>query len=137
MTVQVYLRWDGMTDVDRKAQDYNHGRAADGIKCGQAGFLHDFNRPNYTSIMLGGHTFSYGHQEHPVASAELLNRLPDTIEQLQDFGDTYGYGDDNDGWFNEHYKGGWTHYHYMIIGFIAKVAQLEGEGLNPKVYVSW
>lgn len=114
MSVQVYLRWDGMTDSDRAKQTYH----TTGPECGEAGFLHDFNRPNYSQLLVPE---AYSADEAYIPSGLIHSRLGSALRRIEEYNDTY---QDHD-----------SHYYTMIFHFILRLAQLEAAGLNPKVTV--
>ena len=86
MTVQVYLRWDGMTDQDREQQTYEPDGYAGGWVEGSAGFLHDFNRPNVVQCLVEERWHS---KEVRIPADTLQRRLPRTILQLFYLHDAY------------------------------------------------
>ena len=149
MTVQVYLRWDGMTQEDRDNQRYmSHDSEAEE---GRAGFLHDFNRPNATSfLVLEG--WSEQTPEVRIPAFRLRERLPVAIMELYRCRDTYcqnvcRYCDTENRRLildPYYYPGSTSPLSCGIVGrtaafieFVAAVERLEREGLDPRIRVSW
>ena len=149
MSVQVYLRWDGMSQEDRDNQDYMAGPEAEE---GRAGFLHDFNRPNATSFLIP-EGWSSQEYEVRVPAFRLRERLPVAIFELYRSRETYcqdacRYCDPDNlrRLFHDstYYPGpnsplscGVVDRSAAFIEFVTAVERLEREGRDPRIHVSW
>ncbi|MYB84541.1 MAG: hypothetical protein F4X54_07390 [Chloroflexi bacterium] len=123
MSVQAYLRWDGMTDEDHAAQDYCHeeDKYSAALLEGTAGFLHDFNGMTPTSLLLPLTVYGKGPDGAPVTTAVLLSRLQTALRELE----------------RQEAPELLTARAAGFASFIRRVHELEQAGLNPRVYVSW
>lgn len=131
MSVQVYLRWDDMTQCDKDGQNCIYWNDEDphhigwtvnygsGWMEGYAGFLHDFNGGTPTHRLLSEY-YVQGSDAPPVKGIELLKRLSKVVPMLEELE-----------------RDDYLHKLGSYIGFITRVCELEAEGRAPCVYVSW
>ena len=119
MGTEAFLTWEGMTQADRAKQGYPGRFELTGHARGHAGTLFDGNGDN---IILRLVPECYDPEAHEVAvpAALLRERLPAALESLERrFGDGQGGRDE------------------MLRGFVERAEELEGAGLDPKVWVSY
>ena len=127
MTLQIYLRWDGMTEQDKEAQTYgSHYDIKTSWTEGRTGFLHGFvDSMSGLGIMLDSPWAwidHYGYDEVPLDADKVEQRMVDALSKV--------YSDDELGGEVETDAA-------ILVGFASRVRELQALGLNPRLKVSY
>ena len=120
MSTEAYLTWDGMTQETRLIA--TNLMDLSGWEKGFGGFLHDGNGDTpILKLVPEGYTDEVTPLQAAAVSSEVLgNRLPAALQKAR-----------------ERHPGSNEYREEMLVGFVVRVAQLEAQGLNPRVWVSW
>ena len=122
MGMDVYLEWDGGSYQDRQ------GVMADWYDAPfESGHQGQLDGHEWQSLFIEAYRASETREPMvAVSSAVLFRRLPSWIfEQTEEVGP---------GWFDDYY---WKRRTQEAMGFLLGAAQLEAEGLNPKIRMTW
>ena len=123
MGIDIYMRWDGMTEEDRQKQYTGFDATV-----GEVGYLREaYHGSPYATKYLVEEAFEDGADEVHIPAKELRKRLPLTKEiVIQRFRDVYKEEIEEDNVFVKAFE-----------DFVKLSEALEEEGRKPTVYASF
>ena len=123
MGIDIYMRWDGMTEEDRDKQITGFDATV-----GEVGYLREaYHGSPYATQYLVEEAFEDGADEVHIPATELRKRLPLTKEiVIQRFRDVYKEEIEEDNAFVKAFE-----------DFVKLSEALEEEGRKPTIYASY
>ena len=123
MGIDIYMRWDGMTEADRDKQITGFNATV-----GEVGYLREaYHGSPYATQYLVEEAFEDGADEVHIPAKELRKRLPLTKEiVIQRFRDVYKEEIEEDNAFVKAFE-----------DFVKLSEALEEEGRKPTIYASY
>ena len=119
MSTEAYLMWDGLTPSEDRARRGVITFEMSPWEKGHAGFIHDGNGDTPILILVPE---AYDDEQGPTTRIHphtMAQRLPEALSKaVERHGSGHGREE-------------------MLIGFVTRAIELEAQGLNPRVHVSW